>query len=125
MGTTLYAKNGETFDLNVDAGDTLTWLAWGLQSKCGVYAPLCWRDCKIVARILRHKARLFEMWQQDERKYVQDAYSLFRYRNGKKDYMNDHKSVQWMRELAAFFEHSRGLITEDAYYKLKAGRDSE
>jgi len=113
MGTTLYGVNGEQFDLNVDGYDTLVWLAWGLQSKCGIYAPLCGRDCRIVARILRHKARLFEMWSIENS--FQEFYSLFRYRNKRKDYMNSPQSIQWIRELAAFFEHSKGLITEEIY----------
>src|SRR4030042_1017465 len=121
MGTTLYAKNGETFGLNVDEYDTLVWLAWGLQSKCGVYAPLCGRDCRIVARILRHKARLFKLWGIENN--AQEAYSLFRYRNKRKDYMNTPRAIQWIRELAAFFEHSNGLITEAEYYKTQRGRN--
>jgi len=118
MGTTLYGKMKWgllKFDLNYWAGETLRWLCWGLKKKYGLYAPLKAEDCKIVARILRNKAHLFEVLRDDHKHSLQEMNNLFLVVNGEKDYMNDDDTIKWMKELADFFDKIDGLVDLNGY----------
>jgi hypothetical protein len=116
MGTTLYGKMKWgllKFDLNMYAGETLRYLGWGLKKKYGVYAPMPEADCKILARILRNKAGLFEAVADDPSHMLQEYSNLYMWMNGKKDYMTSGRTIQWIRRLADFFDKIRGLVDID------------
>ncbi len=115
MGTTLHGMNGKGFDLNVYAKESLDWLCWGLKKKYGVYAPMTKADCKIVARILRNKAKLFENVAGDPKHLLQEAMHVYYWINGEKDYFNDPETIKWMRDLAEFFDTCGGLADENGY----------
>jgi hypothetical protein len=118
MGTTLYGKMKWgllKFDMNFYAGECLTWLCWGLKKKYGVYAPMSEADCKIIARILRNKAELFEAVADDPKHILQEAHYLYYWINGKKDYFNSENTLKWMRKLADFFDKIHGLVDLDGY----------
>lgn len=115
MGSTLHGKNRKNgnFDLNFMGMETLRYLGWGLKKKFGVYAPMSKEDCKILARILRNKVNLLELWQGSHT--IQETYNIymtFPLPKGQKDYLNDPETLQWIHKIADWFDNCGGLIPE-------------
>jgi len=118
MSRTLAGRvNGEwvTQDLNIYGSEMLNWLGWGVCETYGVYGPLEKEGCRIMARLLRNKANLFEIWRTDPRHTLQESFNLYMTVFGK-NYLTDMTTVRVMRDLAIFFDKIDELCTEDDYY---------
>jgi hypothetical protein len=118
MGTTLYGKMKWgllKLDMNFYSGELLTWLCWGIKKKFGVYAPMTADECKMVARILRNKAGIFEIWASEPKKISQRAHYQYYHVNNHPDYLDDPWRIQWMRDVADFFDKIHGLVDVDGY----------
>ncbi len=101
MGSEFYGRNGKTFSRSVYGGDFLAKITVGLWDTIGCY-PKSKEDCELVARILRNRIHLnqyygehFKIWDIEK---------------------EDEDSIEFMKELAEFFETCGGCMEEDEFY---------
>lgn len=101
MTQTYYAVNGEVKDINVTGNRFLDKLTFPLWDKAGIPRPLSEADAKLIARMLRNYAKLQRIKPGDyfweELGYEQD----------------DLIEIEFVEEVAEFFEHSGGLLDEE------------
>lgn len=110
MGIILRGKNKKNgnLPLNEMAKEMLDHLTWGIKKKYGIYPPLSKEECLMVARILKNKADILEnhkesTWFHEVRNISITLYS--QEITFKKD-----ADLQWIKKVAAWFEHCGGLI---------------
>lgn len=113
MTSELHGQNGTEFELNVGDRDVLNWLTWGFQPKWGIYAPLSQADCKTVAKILRNKARLFRVINDDPSHWLQKTYHLFIQKIEFQEEFRDEETLRWMETVADWFDQCGGLVDEE------------
>jgi len=109
MTQTYYGINGELFDVNVTGNHFLAKLTVGLWDKFGIPRPLTKPDSLIVARLLRNYIKLQTLISSNE-DYGKSIWSSHGYRQ------DDIEELNWLKEVAGFFERCDGLMSEDQWY---------
>lgn len=113
MTSYLLGKNKTELKLNIFWGQALNWLAWGLKPKIGVYAPMSEEDCKLVAKIIRNKTRIFDINKEDKEHSTLRFMSIV-FLFDKKEYFFDSKNaIKTLTEIADWFDTCGGLVPED------------
>lgn len=60
-------------------------------------------------------AEMIEIWAKNKDHSWQDSRSMYLVVNGKKDYLNDPNTIQFLKKVASFFERIEALVDEEGY----------
>ncbi len=126
MAQYYFSKNGEVEIVNYSGNKWLGKLTFGLWDKVGIPRPLSEEDAKLVGRILRNYLKL----QKVHYDYINESESGKERGIREADcncfwselgYEQDMSLdiLNWVDDLAKFFEESGGLITEEEWCKIE------